>query len=314
MSVYTRVKPEELRDLLAAYAIGELQDYRGISAGVTNTNYFVDTSAGRWVLTLFEQLDATELPFFLQLMDHLSASGVPSAHPVARRDGRFLCELSGKPATLVYCLQGASVEQPGVRHCAAIGQVMVGMHAAGKSFDQRRANSTGLEWMHAARDELANRLDGDDLTLLDDELAFQDAQDYEQLPAGIIHADLFRDNVLFAGEQITGVIDFYYACHDVLLFDLAVVCNDWCISDNGSFMDDNWIALRRAYARQRAFTYAELRSWPALLRAAALRFWISRLADWHFPRAAPDTHLKNPLTFRRILLAHRQAAPLLEQG
>lgn len=314
MSVYTRVKPGQLRDLLDQYVIGELRDYRGISAGITNTNYFVDTTQGRWVLTLFEHLPAAELPYFLQLMDHLATQGIPGAHPVARRDGRFLSQLAGKPAILVYCLQGASVTRPSPLQCAAIGRVMSAMHTAAESFDQYRQNSTGLDWLRSLRNDLTGHLDAEQMILIDDELAFQASQARDALPAGTIHADLFRDNVLFEGDRVSGVIDFYYACHDTLLFDLAVVCNDWCIDDAGHFLPEHWRVLAMAYADNRTFTDTEYCLWPALLRAAALRFWVSRLADWHFPRAAHDTHLKSPDTFRRILLAHRHQAPPLLAG
>lgn len=311
MSVYTRVNPDQLQALLADYAVGELESYEGISAGITNTNYFVDTTLGRWVLTLFERTSASELPFFLNLMDHLAGLGVPSAHPVARRDGRFLSEVAGKPAALVYRLRGRSVVRPSRAQCAALGLVVAEMHRAGESFHATRVNGRGVAWARRTRDELADRLDADTLALLDDEIEFQAAQDWHDLPAGVIHADLFRDNVLFRGDHVSGLIDFYYACHDAWLFDLAVICNDWCRSDGNRFLGERWRSLAGAYARRRPFTDAEYAAWPAVLRAAALRFWLSRLHDWHFPRDGDDTHQKDPAPFARILASHRKAAPLL---
>lgn len=311
MSVYTRIGSAQLQSLLAAYSVGELEDYRGISAGITNTNYFVDTTLGRWVLTLFERLTPQELPFFLHLMDHLAAQGVPSAHPVSRTDGEFLSEIAGKPAALVYRLRGASVDAPSVRQCAAMGGVVAEMHRAAESFGQSRANGRDLEWARATRERLAGRIDTDALALLDDELAFQATQAYDELPQSIIHADLFRDNVLFEDDHVSGLIDFYYACRDVLLFDLAVICNDWCIDDSGRFLEEHWATLSAAYARRRRYTEAEYRFWPAMLRAAALRFWVSRLSDWHFPRDGHDTHHKDPGVFAHILTAHRQSPPPL---
>lgn len=312
MSVYTRVEPEQLEAFLADYHVGTLRDYRGISEGITNTNYFVDTTGGHWVLTLFERLRPEELPFFLELMDHLAARGVPCAHPVTRRDGEFLSSLAGKPAALVYRLDGASEESPSVAQCAALGAVLADMHRAAESFSREQANARGLGWVRATRDRLADRLDAADLTMLDEELAFQSAQDHGDLPRGVIHADLFRDNVLFEDETVSGLIDFYYACTDCLLFDLAVICNDWCLDDADRFRRDHWAALTEAYARRRPFTGAERTAWPAMLRAAALRFWVSRLHDYHFPRDGDVTHTKDPAPFARILAGHRDTPPPLE--
>ncbi|MAA75777.1 MAG: homoserine kinase [Salinisphaeraceae bacterium] len=311
MSVYTRVQAADLEDFLAGYSVGELEGFEGISAGITNTNYFVDTGSGRWVLTLFEKLSDAELPFYLDLMDHLAGQGVPSAHPVARRDGRFHARLNGKPAALVHRLRGASVDAPDARQCAAMGAVVAEMHKAADSFGGQNANVRGLDWMQRTRRELAERLDTEDLALLDDELAFQQAAARQSLPRGVIHADLFRDNVLFEGHHVSGLIDFYYACQDILLFDLAVICNDWCIDDQGRFDPAAWQALSAAYARRRPYSADEHDAWPGVLRLAALRFWLSRLQDWLFPRDGDDTHQKDPAPLKEILLAHRERTPAL---
>lgn len=311
MAVYTRVEPEQLKFFLADYAVGELEHYQGISAGITNTNYFVDTTLGRWVLTVFERLQASELSFFLNLMDHLAAQGVPSAHPVARDDGGFITTLAGKPAALVYRLRGASVESPTSAQCANLGAVVAEQHRAAASFPEQLPSSRGLDWAHRTRASVADQLDTDTLALLDDELAFQSGHALSHLPYGVIHADLFRDNVLIEHDHVTGLIDFYYACTNLLAFDLAVICNDWCFSDAGEFMPAHWQAVSTAYAHRRAFTAAEKVAWPAVLRAAALRFWLSRLHDWHFPRAGEDTHQKDPTPFRRLLLHHRKNPPQL---
>lgn len=311
MSVYTRIESTQLKAFLASYSVGELEHYEGISAGITNTNYFVDTTSGRWVLTLFERMQASELSFFLNLMDHLAALGLPSAHPVARSDGDFLSELAGKPAALVYRLRGRSVESPSLALCANLGSVVADQHRAAASFSQQRPNSRGLSWARRTRDMVADKLSTDELTLLDDELAFQQNQQLEQLPQGVIHADLFRDNVLVRHDHVSGLIDFYYACNNLLLFDLAVICNDWCISDEQHFMPEHWAAVSRGYARRREFTQQEQAAWPAILRAAALRFWVSRLQDWHFPRDGEDTHQKDPAPFMHILLSHRDSPPAL---
>lgn len=309
MAVYTRLDTADLRGLLAQYAIGELEDFRAIAAGITNTNYFVDTTLGRWVLTLFEQMDAQALPFFMTVMDHFAAHGVPGAHPVARNDGGFLSQLHDRPVALVYRLHGHNVEQPNTAQCAALGAVMAAMHAAADSLAVKQANSRGLDWIGDAADRLQPRLDAATLALLRDEIAVQtqaaaSSSSWQRLPRAVIHADLFRDNVLFEADRVAGVIDFYYACHDYLLFDLAIVCSDWCFDADGSFLSERWQALIASYSERRPLTAAERQAWPLMLRAAALRFWTSRLHDYHFPVGANvDQH--DPTPFERLLRQHR---------
>lgn len=314
MSVYTRVTAADLRALLGDYAIGELEDFRGIPAGITNTNYFVDTTLGRWVLTLFEQIeDGADLPFFMQLMDHLAAHGVPGAHPVARDDGGFLSRVCGRPAALVYRLTGASTESPGPEHCQSLGGVVAEMHRAVTSFEAHQPNPRGLDWIVQARERLADQLAVDTLALLDDEIAAQQAavnQEYSPLPRAIVHADLFRDNVLFDGHRVSGVIDFYYACHEYLLFDLAVICNDWAF-DHGRFQSDRWHAFIDSYQRRHPLGEHDTTAWPAMLRAAALRFWVSRLIDYHFPMSGEVTHVHDPAPFENLLRQHRSTPPAL---
>lgn len=311
MSVYTRIEPEQLQQLLGDYAVGELESYTGIADGITNTNYFVDTAQGHWILTIFEQMDASELPFYMDLMDHLAALGVPSAHPVTRYDGHFLTGFSGKPAALVHRLHGRSVTDPNVAQCTAFGAVVAEMHRAAETFGETCSNPRGLPWAHRTRQALANLLDAETLALLDEELRFQDQQDYTSLPTGVIHADLFRDNVLFEDEHVSGLIDFYYACTACWLFDLAVICNDWCHDDDGEFLPESWQALVNGYTRRRTFTEAEYAAWPAMLRAAAFRFWLSRLYDWHFPTDGHVIHSKDPSPFSQLLRSHRDTTPPL---
>lgn len=314
MSVYTRVETEDLRTLLADYAVGELEDFSGITAGVTNTNYFVDTSLGRWVLTLFEQVQTAELPFFMQLMDHLAGHGVPCAHPVARNDGGFLSRVCGRPAALVHRLGGASEERPTPTQCRSLGGVVAEMHRAVTGFTPAQDNARGLDWITSAATRLTDVMGADEHALLTDEIAFQQQASHErygQLPAAVVHADLFRDNVLFDKARVSGLIDFYYACHDYLLFDLAIICNDWAFDDNHHHQAELWQAFMAAYARRRTLTDAENAAWPAMLRAAALRFWASRLIDAHFPMRGENVHIKDPAPFKHLLLAHREAAPSL---
>ncbi|MGM0594253.1 MAG: homoserine kinase [Pseudomonadota bacterium] len=312
MSVYTVVERDELEAFLSHYPLGKLVDYQGISAGIENTNYFVTTSEKPLVLTLFENHSAEELGYFLDLMAFLAEHGIPSAHPIADNSGRYLRQLNGKPAALVMRLSGAGVEQPSVAQCRALGEALGRMHVAGQSFEDRRENDRGPHWWHTARERLSDKLNGDELALLDEELHFQRSHRFDNLPRGVIHADLFRDNALFKGETLTGLIDFYYACNDVLLYDVAVTVNDWCGNDRGELDGDKVLALLGAYKKARPFTTDEAQAWPVMLRAAALRFWLSRLQDKHFPREGELTHIKDPAVFRTILEARKQQLAQLQ--
>ncbi len=301
MSVFTTVTRDELSVWLRGYDVGGLQDLQGINAGIENTNYFVTTSGGRWVLTLFEKLSAAELPFYLGLMAHLARLGVPSANPVADRKGGFLGTLKGKPAALVVRLDGRDVEAPSIAQCAAIGAALARLHLAGQSYPMRMDNPRGTAWCAAVQSEILPFINAEDAALLRDEISFQAGVGRERLPHGAIHADLFRDNVLFSGDKVAGVIDFYFACTDALLYDVAIAVNDWCVAGDGSFDVPRIRAFLEAYATVRRFTPEEQAAWPAMLRAGALRFWVSRLYDFHLPRAGELTHAKDPGHFRRIL-------------
>lgn len=301
MSVYTTVSADDLRHWLRDYAVGELQELRGIAAGIENTNYFVTTSAGRYVLTLFEKLTAQELPFYLNLMAHLAEHGVPSAHPVANRSGTYLGTLNGKPAALVARLEGSDVSAPTIAQCAAVGAVLARLHLAGESYRATMNNPRGPKWWTAVLPDILSFLPAAEAALLQDEVRFQSQYRFSDLPRGAIHADLFRDNVLFSGDRVAGVIDFYFACTDVLLYDIAITVNDWCITADGALDTAKTRALLDAYAAVRPYTAVERGAWPVMLRAAALRFWVSRLYDFHLPRAGELTHAKDPGHFRRIL-------------
>lgn len=313
MSVYTTVTPDELSLWLADYNVGTLTDLRGISAGIENTNYFVYTTAGRYVLTLFEKLTAAELPFYLHLMAHLADHGIPSARPLPDRSGNLLGELNAKPAALVSFLPGKDVERPGIAHCAAVGTMLARIHLAGQSFRDRMDNPRGLAWWQAVTPQIVGYLGRSEASLLQDEVDFQSHQRFGDLPRGAIHADLFRDNALFEGTRIAGVIDFYFACTDTFLYDVAICVNDWCVRNNGRLDEERAKALLDAYRKTRQFDAAEVTAWPVMLRAAALRFWISRLYDFHLPRPGELTHAKDPTHFRRILeqhVAHEHHLPL----
>jgi homoserine kinase type II len=308
MSVFTSVTEPDLAAWLQNYAIGRLEQLQGISAGVQNSNFFVTTSLGRYVLTLFETMPRSELPFYLHLMAHLARHGLPVPAPVANRDNEYLGTLSGKPATLVSRLAGRSEMTPGVGHCARIGAMMAGLHLAGMSFGRRQPNPRGAEWRRDCAARVRAHLPPDQQAELDAELAYQAGVDLKALPQGVIHADMFRDNVLWDGDFVGGVIDFYFAGHDALLFDVAVTVNDWCAAADGGLDPARSTALLAAYAENRPFSDTERAAWPAMLRAAALRFWLSRLEDFHLPRAGEMVLVKDPDEYRQILRQRARAA------
>ena len=302
MSVYTTVSPAQLSAWLARFELGTLTELRAIAAGIENTNYFVTTSAGRFVLTLFEKLQPAELPFYLGLMTHLSGRGIPCPRPIPDRDGAVLGELCGKPATLVSRLSGHDVTTPTAEHCARVGAMLARMHLAASDYPATMPNPRGLAWWRGAALEVLPRMPANEATLLKSELDHQSAHRAMDLPRGAIHADLFRDNVLFDAADIGGVIDFYFACTDTLLYDLAITVNDWCIGAHGELDEPRARALLGAYCAVRPLAEGEPQAWPVLLRAGALRFWISRLYDLHCPRPGELTFAKDPAHFRNILL------------
>ncbi len=301
MSVYTAVGRDELAAWLAPLAVGELVDFAGIAAGLQNTNYFVTTADGEWVLTIFERLRTGELDFYLPLMAHLAARGVPCPNPRADGRGRLWRPLAGKPAALVSRLPGAMVETPGLDHCRAVGAALAALHAAAAGVPDAPPNPCGAAWRAATGGRLLPLVAPAEARLLADELAFQERQDYSHLPCGVIHGDLFRDNVLWREGRVSGVVDFYFAGTDSLLFDLAVAANDWCA---GAAAVE---ALLAGYAAGRPLSAAEQAAWPALRRAAALRFWLLRLEIRHYPRPGEMVTVKDPDHFRRLLESLRLA-------
>jgi len=301
MSVYTTINDDDLVGFLANYKAGTLKSFEGIESGIENTNYFVDTDMGRYVLTIFEQHTADELRFFLDLTAFLAEHDIPCAHPRPATQGVYITELKQKPAALVDRLAGASVEKPNIKQCAAVGDVLARMHLVGLDFWQSRENGRGPHWWHETGKALNGKLSAEETRLLKEELAFQAGARNLDLPRGIIHADLFRDNILFVDDQLSGMIDFYYACTDTLLYDVAVTVNDWCCNEDGALEESRTRALLSAYSAVRPIADNERQAWPVMLRAGALRFWLSRLYDMHFPRPGEITHTKNPRAFQEIL-------------
>lgn len=311
MSVFTTVHPHELEDWLKDYPLGKLLELKGIASGITNTNYFVTTSAGRFVLTLFEKNTHDELHYYLDLMAFLADHGVPAPHPIANNAGENLGKLNGKPATLVTCLSGRSVEHPTLAHCQTLGSTMARMHIAGMEFTASGKNHRDTTWRSSTANMVMPHLSKVDQTLMQETLAMQAALDYDHLPKSVVHADLFRDNVLFDGETLGGIIDFYYACQDAMLYDIAIAVNDWCVLADGSLDTEKTRALLTGYDSIRPLTEHEHMAWPSMLKIAALRFWLSRLYDFHFPQEGELTHAKDPNYFQRILTTHQQAGSKL---
>ncbi|WPB58116.1 homoserine kinase [Xylophilus sp. GOD-11R] len=316
MAVFTEVSDDEARKLMRHLRLGELVSLRGIAGGIENTNYFVtvqpDTAEGDlgatidYVLTLFERLTAEQLPFYLYLMQHLAARGIPVPDPAPDRSGDVLHTVRGKPAAVVNRLPGRSELTPKAAHCAAVGDMLARMHLAGRDFSRHQPNLRGLTWWNSVVPTVLPHLDPPQSALLGAELAYQNhvaaQSDYTALPRGPVHADLFRDNVMFEGERLTGFFDFYFAGVDSFVFDIAVCLNDWCIALDSGLQDaERADAFMAAYATVRPLEPAERRLMPAMLRAAALRFWISRLWDFHLPRDAALLTPHDPAHFERVL-------------
>jgi len=306
MAVFTALDAAEVDVWLARFDLGTRTELQGIASGIENTNYFLTTTKGRFVLTLFERLHAEQLPFYLNLMHHLAARGIPVPDPMPDRSGRTLHCLKGKPAALVTRLAGRSELAPGPEHCAQVGHWLARMHLAAQDYPGTQPNLRGLDWQRDTIAAILPYLGAAQRELITAELAHQTrvaaSAAYAELPRSAVHADLFRDNVLFDGATLSGIFDFYFAGVDTWVFDLAVALNDWCIDlDSGAFDPIRYEALLRSYTAERALRPVERALLPDALRAAALRFWTSRLADFHLPR---DAHLLNPhdpAHFERVL-------------
>lgn len=309
MSVYTLVTAPDLEAWLTRYAVGSLTDLQPIATGIENTNYFVTTDRGRYVLTLYERLPAGELPFYLNLIAHLARAGVEVPAPEADRTGALFSMLNGKPAGLLARVEGAPVPAPTPAHCAQVGNALARLHLASQSYRSRLTNRRGPAWWRQAARAVRPYVTPAQNELLADEIRFQTGFGRAKLPKGAIHGDLFCDNVLFDGSRVAGIIDFGFAATEFFLYDLAIAVNDWCVESDGTLDAARVGAFVGAYAATRPLTSEEREQWPALLRAAALRFWLSRLYDLHLPRPGDLTHAHDPAPFERILRARVAAMP-----
>jgi len=303
-SVYTTIETGELEGFLSGYSVGALRDFKGVSDGIENTNYFVNTDnddGGSFVLTLFEHHTLEEMQYYLGLMHHLADHKVPSADPVADNNGNYVIMFKHKPAALVHRLNGGSIRETDIAHCEQIGAAMGKMHSAGLSYEAHQPNPRGPAWCASTAEAVYSKLADEDAVFLKVEVDFQKSRRDADIPRGVVHADLFRDNALWDGNTLSGIIDFYYACDDVLLYDVAVLANDWCNTDTAGLDHDKVVALLKAYNRYRPLQRNEQQYWPAMLRAGALRFWLSRLHDKHFPRPGELVHTKDPDEFGALL-------------
>ena len=301
MAVYTSVSAPELESFLTRFDVGALVEFAGISSGIENTNYFVTTEYGRFVLTLFEVTPPEDLPFCLDLMAFLAEHDVPSAHPIADEDGGYLQSLCERPAALVKRLSGQWEATPDAQHCAALGAMMGRMHRVIGEFDSQRANERGLDWHQDTAATVSARLSDDERRLLDTGITCLASQPLANLPSGVIHADLFRDNALFLGHEIAGIIDFYYAHNGAFIYDIAVAIADWCFTHQGALLERQARAFIDAYHAERRLNADEIALFAVATQLAGLRFWLSRRKDELFPREGELTQIKDPTHFRKVM-------------
>jgi homoserine kinase type II len=318
MAVYTDVAADELAEFLSHYDIGELLSYKGIAEGVENSNFLLHTSAGSFFLTLYEKRVAVaDLPFFLGLMGHLARHGINCPQPVKMRSGETLGVLVGRPAAIIDFLEGVWPRKPTTTHCAAVGQVLAKLHLAGHDFPMRRANALSVSGWRPLFDQAASRADTLQpglRQLVSDELDHLEKHWPTDLPDGVIHADAFPDNVLFLGDRLSGLIDFYFACNDILAYDIAICLNAWCFEADHSFNVTKARAFLGAYGRERKLSDAEQEALPLLARGAALRILLTRLVDWFNVPPGALVKPKDPLEYFRKLRFQQSVASMRDYG
>lgn len=318
MAVYTEVNDADLAPFLSRYDLGQVLALKGIAEGVENSNYFLHAERGYFILTLYEKrVDERDLPFFLGLMEHLAAQGLNCPQPIRNRDGDALGRIAGRPAALVTFLDGMWRRNPSVRCCAAVGNALGKLHRTGTGFAGHRANTMGLETWRVLFDEArrhADELQPGLAAELARELAFLGGNWPLHLPRGIIHADLFPDNVLFLADEVSGLIDFYFACTDHFAYDVAICLNAWCFEPDGSYNITKGLALFSGYEGIRRLTPEEAEAFLVLARGAALRFALTRLVDWLNVPANALVHPKDPREYIQKLRFHQQARSVRELG
>ncbi|MBX9778261.1 MAG: homoserine kinase [Xanthobacteraceae bacterium] len=318
MAVYTDVTAEELTGFLAGYELGELLSYKGIAEGVENSNFLVHTSAGTYILTLYEKrVAARDLPFFLGLMQHLASRGITCPLPIKNKQGEALGKVAGRPAALISFLDGLWLRRPSAVHCAGLGEALAKLHLAGLDFDGKRRNTLSVDGWRPLFEHCRDRVNEVQLSLRDlieTELAALERDWPRGLPQGVIHADLFPDNVFFLGDNLSGMIDFYFACNDALAYDVAICLNAWCFEADHSYNVTKGRALLQNYARVRPLGDDEVAAMPRLARGAALRFLLTRLVDWFNVPPGALVRPKDPMEYFRKLRFHQQVTSVSDYG
>ncbi|MGV2049551.1 homoserine kinase [Agrobacterium sp. 22-209-1] len=318
MAVYTDITEDDLRNFLTQYDVGSLTSYKGIAEGVENSNFLLHTTKDPLILTLYEKrVEKSDLPFFLGLMQHLAAKGLSCPLPLPRKDGELLGELSGRPAALISFLEGMWLRKPEAKHCREVGKALAAMHLAGEGFEIKRPNALSVEGWKVLWDKSEARADEVEKGLKDEirpEIDYLAAHWPKDLPAGVIHADLFQDNVFFLGDELSGLIDFYFACNDLLAYDVSICLNAWCFEKDGAYNVTKGKALLEGYRWVRPLSEAELEALPLLARGSALRFFLTRLYDWLTTPEGALVVKKDPLEYLRKLRFHRSIATVAEYG
>jgi homoserine kinase type II len=318
MAVYTDVGADQLDAFIDDYDIGEVLSYKGIAEGVENTNFLLHTEAGHYILTLYEKRVATkDLPFFLGLMQHLAARGINCPQPVQNKKGELLSKLAGRPAAIITFLDGVWLRRADVKHCAAVGDALARMHLAGADFSKKRPNALSVEGWRPLYDSCCERADGVQPGMkatIEKELTALEKSWPRDLPHGVIHGDLFPDNVFFLADKLSGLIDFYFACNDMFAYDAVICLNAWCFENDFSYNVTKGRALLQAYAKVRPFSDAELDAMPLLARGAALRFLLTRLVDWLDVPPGALVKPKSPQEYLRKLRFHEKAKSVADYG
>ncbi len=318
MAVYTDITEDDLRNFLIQYDVGSLTSYKGIAEGVENSNFLLHTTKDPLILTLYEKrVEKSDLPFFLGLMQHLAAKGLSCPLPLPRKDGELLGELSGRPAALISFLEGMWLRKPEAKHCREVGKALAAMHLAGEGFEIKRPNALSVDGWKVLWDKSEDRADEVEKGLKQEirpEIDYLAAHWPKDLPAGVIHADLFQDNVFFLGDELSGLIDFYFACNDLLAYDVSICLNAWCFEKDGAYNVTKGKALLEGYQSVRPLSEEELDALPLLARGSALRFFLTRLYDWLTTPAGALVVKKDPLEYLRKLRFHRSISHVAEYG